>query len=455
MEKAFRMDELQLKKVFELPARFIDVNLQYAEITSISTKDGVAKDISAGVTQGFGVRVLDRVWGFASSTREEDLLQAAQKALKAARAGRKEIAFDPCDPIIDKVDTGPKIKPQNVDLEEKIELGERAHDSIKDLPGVVSTSFSYVDANSKLLYANSEGTRIESVLTRVGFFANAFAKEGETLQVGSERAGATAGFEYLHDPEGIARVAAEKALRLLKASAAPSGEFTVILDPLLTGVFIHEALGHAVEADHVLQGDSILDGRIREKIASEHVSIYDDPTIKGSFGFYYYDSEGTKASKTSLIEKGLLKGFIHSRETSSALGMENTGNARSQSFEYLPVVRMSNTFMEPGDQTFEELIEDVEEGVYLIGSKGGEVDPAKGVFQFSAEEGFLIEKGKLGGSIRDVALSGEILKIMLSIDGVGKDFDSHIGFCGKDGQSVPVGDGGAHVRTRAAVGGTL
>ena len=442
-----------LEKVFQLPARFIDVNFQSAGITNINTKDGVAKDISVGETSGFGIRVLDRVWGFASSNDPEGLLDAAKRAYKAAKEGKEKIHFSPRKGVQDTVSTKVGIPPANVALEDKVELGARAFDSIKGSKHVVSSSFTYVDATVKGFYSSSEGTNIEWESTRTAFLASVFAKKDGTLQVGSERIGATAGFEFLKEPEAVARKAAEKAIRLLKARDAPSGRFTVVLDPLLTGVFVHEALGHAVEADHVLQGDSILEDRIGEKIASGLVNIYDDPTVEGSFGFYFYDGEGTKARRTTLIENGVLKGYLHSRESSSALGMENTGNARSQGFDYPPIVRMSNTFLKPGNFALEELFEDIDHGVYLLGSKGGEVDPAKGVFQFSAEEGFLIEKGELSDPLKDVALSGETLKILKDIDAVGREFSSHIGFCGKDGQAVPVGDGGAHVRTKAAVGG--
>lgn len=443
-----------IEKALELPARFIDINYQTSSITNIVTKDGTAKDISVGENQGFGVRVLDKVWGFASSNDPLDLLDAAKRALKAAKRGDGKIKFSPVDGVRDRVKTRAKIDPAKVSFEEKIDLGARAFDSIKNHGSVVSSQFTYIDSNVSGLYTNSEGTEIEWESTKVAFIGGVFAKKNAALQFGSERAGATAGFEFIKNPEELAKKAADKAERLLNAKAAPSGRFKVVCDPLLTGVFIHEALGHAVEADHIIQGESILEGRLDEAIASEQVTVYDDPTIEGSFGFYFYDNEGTKARKTTLIEDGRLRRYLHSRETSSTLEMENTGNARAQGFDYLPIVRMSNTLLEPRDLSLEELFEGIDYGVYLMGSKGGEVDPAKGVFQFSAEEGFLIENGKLSTPIKDVALSGEILTILKEIDGVGREFDSHIGFCGKEGQSVAVGDGGAHIRTVATVGGS-
>ncbi|MFQ5888120.1 MAG: TldD/PmbA family protein, partial [Candidatus Hydrothermarchaeales archaeon] len=277
-------------------------------------------------------------------------------------------------------------------------------------------------------------------------------KDGK-VQFGSERLGGTGGMEAIADCERSARVAAEKAIRLLTADEPPSGNFDVVLDPHLTGVFIHEALGHAAEADHILQDESILKGKLGEEIASNLVTVYDDSTLDGSFGFYSYDSEGIKGEKTTLIEEGILKSYLHSRETSSRLDQKNTGNARAQSFGHQPIVRMSNTYIKPGDHDFEELFDGIKRGIYLKGSKGGEVDTARGVFQFSAEEGFLIEKGEVTRAIKDVALSGETLEILRRISALGKDFDLSIGFCGKAGQAVPVGDGGPHIRTFATVGG--
>lgn len=447
------LEEGSIERVLSLPARFIDVTFQSSSSTTIVTKDGRAKDISTGRSSGYGIRVLDRVWGFASTNKPGDVLEAAQRACKAAKSGDDEVPFNPRGGVVDRVSTRPRVPPAEVPLEDKIELGRRAYESIKDIDSVVSSSFTYMDSTTTKVYMNSEGTRIESDHTRVAFFASVFARRDGELQVGSERTGATAGFEFLREPERAAEKAAGKALRLLEAKSAPSGRYRVVLDPQLTGVFIHEALGHAVEADHVLQGESILEGRIGEEVASREVTVYDDPTIEGSFGFYIYDDEGTRAGRTTVIEKGVLKSYLHSRETSSRLGMENTGNARAQGFEYQPVVRMSNTHLAPGSAELEELLEGIDHGVYLLGSKGGEVDTAKGVFQFSAEEGFLIEKGELTSPVKDVALSGETLEILKKVDAVGRGLGMHIGFCGKEGQAVPVGDGGGAIRTYATVGG--
>jgi len=445
--------EGEIKKALNVSARYVDVTVQGAITTSIVLKDGIAKDISTGTSSGISIRVLDKSWGFASSNNVRDTHELATRAAKMASRGKKEISFLETDCVEDDVGVKPKIDPEESSIEEKKGILHRALDAIGDVKEVVSSSFSYHDSKISSIYANSEGSWITASYPRTAVFSSVFVKRDGKLQVGLNRLGATAGLEVLKNVEDSAVEASAKALRLLDAKDAPAGTFQVVLDPQLTGVFIHEALGHAVEADHVITGESILAGRIGEQISSELVDIYDDPTLPNSFGFYHYDAEGVKARKKLLVSRGVLKEFLHSKETAAELGMEATGNARSQGFSYNPIVRMSNTYMGKGDLDFAELT-DIKEGVYLKGSKGGQVDTVRGVFQFSAEEGFLIKDGEITTPLKDVALSGSTLDILKKVDGVGSDFGIHLGFCGKEMQSVPVGDGGPHMRTVATVGGT-
>ena len=218
-------------------------------------------------------------------------------------------------------------------------------------------------------------------------------------------------------------------------------------------MFIHEALGHAVESDLILQNDSILKGKLNEKIGSDIVNIVDDPT-KDGFGYYAYDVEGVKTHKNQLVKDGELVSLLSSRESSTKLNMTSSGNARS-SISDQPIVRMSNTYLEPGDLSFEELIEDIPDGIYLKGSRGGQVDTGKGIFQFNAVESYEIKNGEIGQTLRDVSLSGNILETLKNVDGLGNDFKLSVGFCGKGGQVAPVGDGGPHTRIlNAMVGGS-
>lgn len=444
----------EAQKLLELPARFVDVTIHEVESTSILMKDGKAREISTGRSFGISVRVLERGWGFAYATGFEGLEDAAKRALRGARLAKERVELAEVEPVRDRVEVRARLHPSEVGLEEKLEYLHRAHDAVKGCGRVVSTSYSYSDASIKVTYLSSEGAELEMSYPRVSFYAQVYAKEGSKVQFASERTGATSGLEALSRVEEVAREACARAQRLLEAGEPPSGEFTVVLDPKLTGVFIHEALGHAAEADHVVQGESILRGRLGQKIASELVTIYDDPTLEKGFGSYFYDAEGVKARRKAVVEAGVLRCFLHTRETAAKLGQEPTGNARSQGYNFPPLPRMSNTYLESGDASFEELIEDVDFGVYLLGSRGGEVDTARGVFQFSAEEGFLIEKGEVTSPVRDVALSGETLQILRRVDAVSRHRSVHIGYCGKNGQLVAVGDGGPAIRTLATVGGT-
>ena len=344
-----------------------------------------------------------------------------------------------------------------MDISAKVELLSDLIGIFKGFKELNSMEVGLDDGIVKNKFYSSEGTEISyyqpSILVRSQLTA-----KGEKGLVGyGMRHGGTAGYEMVQGEElkEKAEEAARSTVRLLKAGAAPSGRFTVIADPDLAGVFAHEAVGHATEGDLVLSGDSILKGRIGERLGSELVTIFDDPTMPMGFGSFPYDDEGIISRRKILIENGILRDFLNNRETARRLDMEPNGSARAQSSGSSPLVRMSNTMIANGNSSFEELIEDITFGVYLKGSRGGQVDTAKGMFQFNAEEGFLIEKGELGRPLKDVSLSGSTLDTLNNIDAIGNDFQfGSPGFCGK-GQLVPVCDGGPHIRiVDAIVGGT-
>jgi len=319
----------------------------------------------------------------------------------------------------------------------------------------VSSTVMIGDSHVHKLLITSDGAAIEQSGPRVRLVIMVGAFEAGRRGSYMDAFGAPTGYEYFDrlDLNEIAVETAKKALRMLKAEPAPTGRFTVITDPDLTGVFSHEAIGHACEADGVIAGESVLKDRLGEQVGSELVNICDDPTYPGGWGSYKYDDEGMPAVKRMLIEKGVLKTYITNREAAAKLGIEANGGARAQDYSYPPIVRMSNTFIVPGDWSFEEMLEDIDYGVYLLGSRGGQVDPAKGTFQFNAKEAFLIEKGEITKPLLDVSLSGLILETLHNIDAVGKGFSLRTGTCGKGGQGVPAGTGGPHIRIKNAVVG--
>lgn len=434
---------------------YIDIRFGMGNNTSILMKDSNVEEINTGISLSARIRVLNNgAWGFACTTDLSKLDEITKTAIKLSNSLKGDVKLSESDVIHDKIAVDVKIPFNDISIEEKMEIMKEASDSAA-VDKVNSTTASYVDAQSSELFMNSEGSRIQVENSRVRMALNASATDGEIIQFGHGSLGGVKGFEVIaeRDIEEFGRSIGEKAVRLLDAEPAKSGQFTVIADPELTGVLIHEALGHATEGDLILQNDSILKDKIGKKIASDIVNIFDDASRKDGFGYYPYDVEGVKTKPNQLVKNGELISLLNSRETASALGMKSSGNARS-SISDQPIVRMSNTYLQPGDSSFEELLEDVKDGMYLKGSRGGQVDTGKGIFQFNAAEGFKIENGEITTPLRDVSLSGNILETLKSIDAIGNDFKLSVGFCGKDGQTAPVGDGGPHTRIlNALVGG--
>ena len=434
---------------------YIDIRSGISDNTSILMKDGNVDEINTGMSLGARIRVLNNgAWGFAYTTDLSKLNDITETAIKLSSSLKGDVKLSESEVIKDKTAVDVKIPFKDVSIDEKKEMMKETSDAAT-IDKVNSTTAGYSDSEINELFMNSEGSQIQVKTSRIRMALNASATDGEIIQFGHGSLGGVKGFEAVaeRDLEEFGRSIGEKAVRLLDAKPAPSGQFTVVADPELTGVLIHEALGHATEGDLILQNDSILKGRIGEQIASDIVNIFDDASRKDGFGYYPYDVEGVKTKPNQLVKDGKLISLLNSRETSSQLGMKSSGNARSIISEK-PIVRMSNTYLQPGDNTFEELIEDIHDGIYLKGSRGGQVDTGKGIFQFNAAEGYLIENGELKTPLRDVSLSGNILETLKNIDAIGNDFKLSVGFCGKGGQTAPVGDGGPHTRIlNALVGG--
>jgi TldD protein len=310
----------------------------------------------------------------------------------------------------------------------------------------------YLESEFKIEYSSSDGLDCEYELLNVGFAVSAVASENGIYQAGRE---SRFGYGYeLFENENVMELAdraGSTAVELLKAKTPKGGEMPVLLDQELAGVFAHEAVGHASEADLVLEGDSILENRIGEQIASPLITIIDDPTLH-EFGYYPFDAEGVQSRRTEIIRDGIFNSYLHSRETAAKLG-GTPGNCRAQGYS-MPVVRMSNTFIDNGNTKFEEMLEEVRDGMYLIGSRGGQVNTGEGIFQFNAEKGYIIKDGELHELIRDVSLSGKTLEILNNVALVGNDLKMTAGRCGKAGQLVPVSDGSPHLAiSKALVGG--
>jgi TldD protein len=434
---------------------FYDVREIDGYATSITYDNGEVDEIAEHFVTGGAVRALaGGSFGFTSVDDVTKIDAAIKDAVAIARRldrvnPQPRIELAPI-PKIKKDVYRVKKNPEDVSLKDKQALLRAIEEALEgDL--IKSTKVTYSEAYHHNLFRSSEGDKAEFDVCRTGFSCVAVAKDGDNMQMGRRSFFNTGGYEVFGqcDPLKLAAEARDEALALLKAGPPPGGRFNVIMDPELAGVFIHEAVGHASEADTVLEGDSCIEGMLGEKVGSDLVTVRDDPTLV-RYGYYPYDSEGVPSQGTTIIEKGVLKAFLNSRETAAKLG-GHPGNARAGGL-VRPVVRMSNTFIDTGDMTREEVFEGVD-GIYLKGSRGGQVNTGEGIFQFNAVMGYVIKNGELKELIRDVSISDHTLRTLKNIARVGNDLKFSSGRCGKAGQGVPVADGSPHVLVRDAVVG--
>lgn len=437
--------------------KFYDCRVIEGSSTSIVLDNGKIEEISRNFTKGAGIRALcGGSWGYTAVEGDINLKRGVDTASKLAFSMNASTPKE--DVELAAVDSPevrdlPEVRtnPRDIAIEEKVSLLKSIEEHAQ-LEGVHSTKVMYLESEFKVDYRNSEGLECEYELLNVGFAVSAVASENGVYQAGRE---SRFGYGYeLFENENVLELAGKAgktALELLKAKTPKGGEMPVVLDQELAGVFAHEAVGHASEADLVLEGDSILENRIGEQIASPLINIIDDPTLH-EFGYYPFDAEGSESKRTEIIKDGIFNSYLHSRETAAKLG-GTPGNCRAQGYS-MPVVRMSNTFIDNGDSRFEEMLEEVKDGMYLIGSRGGQVNTGEGIFQFNAEKGYLIKNGELTGLLRDVSLSGKTLEILNHVTLVGNDLKMTAGRCGKAGQLVPVSDGSPHIAiSKALVGG--
>jgi TldD protein len=419
----------------------------------LEATEGRIKTVSSPYEQGFGFRALvNGAWGFAVANEFEfevlkNTVDKASTLAKLASAWVKEtfqISEQPTH--VEEIDLGvgePNLEDVGAKIEKVLELNRKTKEFDSRLHNI-QTFFS--EKRLEDWTFNCFGTQINVKTPTFRLFTTVFAQEGGNLQQATKSTGFVGTWAEMKEWDRHCTEPAENAVKLLSAQAAPSGTFTVILNPSLTGTFTHEAFGHAAEADAVIAKSSILEGRLGEAVASPEVTIVDDATIRESFGYFPYDAEGTPGQRKTIVDHGVLGGFLTNLESASRLDLPVTGNARAQSSHDLPLVRMSATVLQPGEYTEDELIAGVKHGILAIDWLYGYVDPVKGEFQFKTKGGYLIENGEKVGLIRDVALSGLTLETLNNITGISKDIEYADGVCGKGGQGVRVGDGGPYTR---------
>jgi TldD protein len=437
--------------------RFAEVFAERRQGFSMSIDESRIESVQSGAEEGAGVRVVEggtTYFAHVDGLDPDDLERAAAEAASALRGQRVEprpLRAHASAPL------AVERRPEEVAAERKAELLRELDERGRASGGeIAQLTASYAEGRRQVAVASSEGLLGGDDRTRVRIGAQAVARRGSTVETGAETLGAHRGFELLEDePARIAEQAARKALTLLDAGPAPSGPMPVVVGGGFGGVLFHEMTGHGLEADHIHKGASVYAGKLGERVAEPLLNAYDDGRLPGEWGSDAIDDEGTPTQKTQVIEDGRLTSYLYDHLSAERDGVASTGNGRRESFRHLPIPRMTNTYIAPGEATPEQLIAEVGRGFYAVSFAGGQVDPATGDFVFGVSEGYLIEGGKVGRPCRGATLIGNCLEALAAIDAVGEDFFMKTGICGKGGQKVPVGTGQGHVRVRTmTVGGT-
>ncbi|MEM3986675.1 MAG: TldD/PmbA family protein [Candidatus Methanomethylicia archaeon] len=422
----------------------VEVRYQYLERDAIILRDENLIDFVHGVDEGVSIRVLiDGCWGFAYTCNptKDKIEETIRRAIKLSRVqgGRGIVKLAEADIAKGSFQFNFKIDPRNIDLKDKLSILVKGVENAREIAkeNLKSIEINYFDLFFKTQFLSSDGG--DAIQSGVRFYFS-FGVYGETqngLFYDSERYGAISGLEKLE--ESIIDVSSRMAKRVLnqsKAQKPPTGPIKAILESRAAGDFFHE-MGHSFEADSVIRRTSAFEGLKNQKIAVENLTVYEDPTIPNAWGSIFFDDEGVKPRRIILIENGVLKGYIHSRETAYRLNEAPTGHARAESFMYEPIVRMGNLIVKSGDWSEEELIRETREGIYIAGARGGQTT-GKGPFQFQASEAFIIKNGELTTPLRSIGVSMNILEALKGIEAICDKAQYYITLCGKGDQRMSV-----------------
>ena len=432
-------------------ARYVEVRVEESESRHLRYRGRELEDVGSSSALGGCVRALaGSGWGFASFNDLSQLKAKVQQAVHQAQVLHGEpVTLADVDPVVST--HGPTLveDPTKVSLAEKKDVLDSYVETIMGTEGVQSSSVTYGDANKRVLYGNSDGTYIEQERVDVNLRLSAMARKNGDVQQSGVSMGSLGDFAFVREMADDAQQVADKALALLNAPQIEGGEYTVVLDPILAGVFIHEAFGHLSEADHIYTEPRLQEiMQVGRRFGGQLLNVVDGATVprEGLRGSYAYDDEGVPGQRTQLIKDGVLVGRLHSRETAGKLGERPTGNARAITYRFPPIVRMTNTYIEPGAGTVDDLVADVKDGVYVKNWYGGMTSME--MFTFSAGEAYRIRDGKIAELCRPVMLSGNVFTTLENIDGIATDLEMNQGGgCGKAGQSpLAVSNGSPHIR---------
>jgi TldD protein len=458
-----RLLERCLGEALSAGGDYADLYFESVTATALGVDEQIVKSASQGVSAGCGIRVIsgERTgYAYTDNLSPERLLHAARTAALIASGPAKQ-------PIQGFTETPSAnlypVPPGGYDLNlaARLELILRADRAARAFDSrVVQVRASYAEELRRILVAGSDGSFASDTqpLCRLNVFV--IATDGAVTTRGAAGGGGRAGLEQFtgsKSPEHLAHEAARGAILQLGAVPAPAGEMEVVLGPGWPGILLHEAVGHGLEADFNRKKTSAFSGRIGQLVASPKVTVVDNGTIAGRRGSLNVDDEGSPTQETVLIEGGVLKGYLSDKLSARLMGMPNTGSGRRESYQAIPMPRMTNTYMLAGEDDPQDILRSVRRGLYAVNFGGGQVDITNGKFVFSASEAYLIEDGKITAPVRDATLIGNGPEALKYVSMVGNDLklDEGIGTCGKEGQSVPVGVGMPTVKLdRMTVGGT-
>lgn len=444
-------------------ASYVEARYQARLTTEVNFVNGELERIRVVETAGCGIRVLvDGCWGF-SSTNDLSLLKeslghaisAASVLAQVKKNKVKGLAESKMAAGTFRTTTNGSLS--DVDIEQKVQVAREGEKAARSNKAVKTASCTYREMLDHKAIVNSDGADVEIYDSKPEFSVSAIAKRGGQSATAHEGVGVTGGWNDLFKKSHLeyAVTASERAAKLLDAKHVSGKKATVILDPAMVGLLSHEAIGHMVEADFVLSGSAVK-GKMGQQVASELVTLVDSgrsEIMNNAGGTIIVDDEGVAAGRTAIIEGGILKSFLHNRESAMMFDTASTGNARAFQYSDEPLIRMRNTFIEPGADKLADMIKETKLGYVVKGARNGQAD-ANGEFMFGAEEVYLIEKGEVKELMKGASISGNAFEALRSVDMVGDEFQYDIGtgYCGKY-QPAKVDGGGPYIRCAAVIGG--
>ena len=463
------LEKKLLKKVLDTAlstsADFAEIFIEDKFTTNASLNSSKVQNVNNAKKFGIGVRVAKgyrRVYGYTNSSAEKDLVKLADDLAQSFPGESANITFE-----IGELEVGtlhqPKILPSKVTIAEKVSLLRRADKAARDYnEEIKQVNVRYEDYVQNVWIVNSKGTYIKDTRVRTRLGIAAVAMNDETKQTGFYGPGGTHGFEFYSEVinvEDAAKEAARVGIAMLHADECPSGKFPVVIDNGFGGVIFHEAVGHSLEATSVAIGASVFTGKKGELIANPLISAVDDGTISHAWGSATFDDEGNKQIRRQLIKDGVLTSYMIDDLNAKRMGEEGTHSGRRESYRYAPTSRMTNTYIDNGESTFDEIIAATEFGLYAKKMGGGSVNPATGDFNFSVGEGYMIRNGKIAEAVRGASLVGTGKEALLKVDMIANNLKREQGMCGSESGSIPTDVGQPTIRvaeiTVGGRGGTI